>query len=248
MGRYLALVPMALALAACGRGGGGGGLSLDPVARAAERTSEAGSVRFTMHLEGGVPSGQYIGFTAHGFSNNADGSGRLSYVFFEAGKPKFHAIAVFDGSTFYMQSKAFASKLPDGKTWIKISEKEIKEAGGSLDNAQQGSPTDSLKALRAAGHTVKVGRGIVAGVPTTKYHTIADLEKEKLADKLGVKRLPVDAWIDGKGRLRKMTFSVSPSDPTKSGKFSFLLTGFGPAKTVASPPSDQTVDIRDVMG
>jgi hypothetical protein len=246
MGRYLLLVPMALALAACG-GGGGGGLSLDPVARAAERTSEAGSVRFTFHVESGLPSGRYVGFTARGFSNNADGSGRLSYVFFEAGKPKFRASAVFDGSTFYMKSKIFASKLPDGKTWIKISEKEFKEAGVSLDNAQEGNPTQSLKALRASGHTVKVGHGIVAGVPTTKYHTIADLEKEKLADDLGMKRLPVDAWIDGKGRLRKMAFSVSSSDPNKSGKFSFLLTGFGSAKTVASPPSDQTVDIRDVI-
>jgi hypothetical protein len=244
MGRYLVLVPMALALTACG--GGGGALSLDPVASAAERTSKAGSIRFTMHLEGGVPSGRYLGFTVHGFSNNADGSGRMSYVFLEAGK-KFHASAVFDGSTFYMQSKAFDSKLPDGKTWIKITEKELKEAGGSFDNAQQGSPLSSLKALRAAGHTVKVGQATVAGVPTTKYHTIADLEKEKLADAMGVKRLPVDAWIDRKGRLRKISFALSASDPTKAGKFSYVLEGFGPAKTVAAPPSDRTVDIKDVM-
>jgi hypothetical protein len=248
MGRYLVLVPMALALAACGGGGGGGGLSLDPVARAAERTSEAGSVQFTMHLEAGLPSGKYVSFSMSGFANNADGSGRWSYVFFEAGKSTGHANAVFDGSTLYMKSKAFASKLPDGKTWIKITEKEFKEAGVSLENAQQGSPTQSLKALRAAGHTVKVGPATVAGVPTTKYRTVADLEKEKLADDMGVKRLPIEAWIDGKGRLRKMSFSVSSADPTKTGKFSYVLTGFGSAKTVASPPSDQTVDIKDVMG
>jgi hypothetical protein len=248
MGRYLVLVPMALALAACG-GGGGGGLSLDPVARAAERTSEAGSVRFTVHVEGGLPSGKYVGFTMSGFANNADGSGRMSYLFFEAGKPKFHASAAFDGSTLYMRSKAFASKLPDGKTWIKISEKDLKDAGlGSWGDAQEGSPTQSLKALRAAGHTVKVGHGTVAGVPTTKYHTVVDLEKEKLADDMGMKRLPVDAWIDRKGRLRKFAFAVSSSDPTKSGRFSFVLRGFGPAHTVESPPSDQTVDINDVMG
>jgi hypothetical protein len=239
---------MALTLAACGGGGGGSGLSLDPVARAAERTSSAGSVRFTMHLEGGVPSGKYIGFTARGFANNADGSMRASYVFFEAAKPKFHASAVFDGSTLYMKSKAFDSKLPDGKTWLEITEKVIKEAGGSLDNAQQGSLLDSLKALRAAGHTLKVGRATVAGVPTTKYHTTVDLEKEKLADKMGMKRLPVDAWIDRKGRVRKISFAVSSSDPTKSGRFSFVLEGFGPAHTVESPPSDQAVDIRDLKG
>jgi hypothetical protein len=248
MGRYLALVPMALALAACG-GGGGGGLSLDPVARAAARTSDAGSVRFTMHIEGGVPTGQYISVTARGFLNNADASGRASYVFVEAGKPKFHMTGVFDGSALYMKSKAFASKLPDGKTWIKIDEKDLKKAGlGSLSDAQQGTPTQSLKALRASGHTVKIGPATVGGVPTTKYHTTVDLEKEKLADEMGAKRLPVDAWIDRKGRLRKVTFALSPPDPTKAGKFSLLLGGFGPAITVEPPPSDQTVDINDALG
>src|SRR5205823_4325010 len=141
------------------------------------------------------------------------------------------------------------SKLPEGKTWIEITEKDFKEAGvGSLSEAQQGSPLDSLKALRASGHTVKSGPATVAGVPATKYHTTVDLEKEKLADKVGMKRLPVDAWIDRKGRVRKISFAVSSSDRTKSGKFSFLLTGFGPAKTVGSPPSDQTVDVRDLKG
>jgi hypothetical protein len=248
MGRYIALVPMALALAACG-GGGGGGLSLDPVARAAARTSDAGSVRYTMHAEFGVPSGRYISFNARGFANNADGSGRISYVFFGAGKPKVHASAVFDGSTLYMKSMAFAAKLPEGKTWIKIDEKDLKKAGlGSLSDAQQGTPTQSLKALRAAGHTVKIGPATVGGVPTTKYHTTVDLEKEKLADEMGAKRLPVDAWIDRKGRLRKVTFALSPSDPTKAGKFSLLLGGFGPAATVEPPPSDQTVDISKALG
>jgi hypothetical protein len=246
MVRYLALVPMTLALAACG-GGSGGALSLDPVASAAERTSKAGSIRFTVHLEGGLPSGRYIGFTGRGFANNADNSGRMSYVFFEAGKPRFHARAVFDGSTLFMQSKVFDPKLPDGKSWIKIDYKLFKEAGlGSLSDTQQGSLAQPLKALRAAGHTVKVGRATVAGVPTTKYHTTVDLEKQKLADEMGAKRLPVDVWIDRKGRVRKMTFALSPPDPTKAGKFSFVLQGFGPTVTVKAPPSDQTVDIRDV--
>jgi hypothetical protein len=202
-----------------------------------------------MHLESGTPSGNYIDFTMSGFTNNTDDSGRMSYVFFKGGKPSFRASAVFDGSTLYMRSKAFASRLPDGKVWLKISEDDLKDAGlGSWGDAQEGSPTESLKALRAAGHTVKVGQAMVAGVPTTKYHTTVDLEKEKLADELGVKRLPVDAWIDRKGRLRKIVFAVSSSDPAKSGRFSYVLEGFGPARTVASPPSDQTVDINDVRG
>src|SRR5918912_1076020 len=54
MGRYLALVPMALALAACG-GGGGGALSLDPVASAATKTEKSGGEHMTFRVHVKLP-------------------------------------------------------------------------------------------------------------------------------------------------------------------------------------------------
>ena len=247
MGRYLVLAAMALALAACG--GGGGALSLDPVASAADKTAKQGSERFTLRVEGGLASGRYVAFRMHGVINNSDDSGRFSMVATEAGK-SFRADGIDDGSMLYLRSNAFQSRLPDGKSWIKINVKKLaKEAGlGSLDDLQQSSPSTPLQALRASGKTVKVGTATIAGARTTKYHTIADLEKEKLADQIGVKRLPVDVWIDGKGLVRKMSFAVSPPDPTKAAKFTYVLTGFGPTMTVEPPPSDRTVDIFDLKG
>jgi hypothetical protein len=246
MVRYLALAPMALALAACG--GGGGALSLDPVASAAGKTAKQGSERFTLRVEGGLPSGRYVALRMSGVINNSDNSGRFSMVATEAGK-SFRADGIDDGSKVYLRSEVFQSKLPDGKSWIKIDVKKLaKEAGlGSLD-VEQSSPTRPLQALEAAGKTVKVGTATVAGAKTTKYHTIADLEKEKLADELGVKRLPIDVWIDRKGLVRKMSFAVSPADPNKAAKFTYVLRGFGPTVTVTPPPSDQTVDIFDLKG
>jgi hypothetical protein len=246
MGRYLALVLMALALAACG-GGGGGALSLDPVASAADKTVKQGSERFTLHVEGGLPSGRYLGFTVRGVANNADGSGRFSVVFTEGGK-SFHVDAVADGSIIYMRSDLFASKLPGGKSWIKVDVKKLADKAGlgSLTGLQESSPARPLQALRAAGKTTKVGKATIAGVPTTKYHTIVDLEKEKLADQMGAKHLPIDVWIDRKGLVRKMSFAQSPADPTKAGKFTYVLRGFGPAVTVKPPPSDEAIDIFDL--
>jgi hypothetical protein len=245
MGRSLALLPMALALAACG-GGSGGALSLDPVASAADKTAKQGSERFTLHLEGGLSSGRYLGLTMRGVANNADGSGRFSVVFTEGGK-SFRADAISDGSITYMRSDLFASKLPGGKSWIKVDVKKLADKGlGSLSGLQDSSPAKPLQALRAAGKTTKVGRATVAGVPTTKYHTIVDLEKEKLADQMGAKHLPIDVWIDRKGLVRKMSFAQSPADPTKAGKFTYVLTGFGPTVTVKPPPSDETIDIFDL--
>ena len=246
MVRYLALLPTALVLAACG-GGGGGALSLDPVASAADKTAKQGSERFTLHLEGGLPSGRYLGLTVGGVANNADGSGRFSIVFTEGGE-SFRADAIDDGSIMYMRSKLFASKLPDGKSWIKVDvEKLAHKAGlGSLAGLQESSPARPLQALRAAGKTTKVGKATIGGVPTTKYHTIVDLEKEKLADQMGAKHLPIDVWIDRKGLVRKMSFAQSSSDATKAGKLTYVLTGFGPTVTVKPPPSDETIDVFDL--
>jgi hypothetical protein len=245
MRRALLLLPLALLLAACG--GGGGALSLDPVASAADKTAKQGSERFRLRVETGLPSGRYIAFTARGVVNNADGSGRASYVFSEGGTT-FRAQAVLAGTTIYMRSKAFSGTLPEGKSWVKLDvEKLAKEAGaGSLREARQGTPTEPLKFLREAGKTTKVGPDRVAGVATTKYHTVVDAERAKLADELGTKRFPVDVWIDRKGLVRKISFDVSPPDPNKAAKFVYVLDGFGPTIEVEPPPADTTVDLSDL--
>jgi predicted small lipoprotein YifL len=247
MRRMLLLVPLALALAACG---GGGTLSLDPVAAAASRTSKQGSERFILTIESGLPSGRYAAVSMRGVANNADGSGRVVVRVSEGGKSLPFEI-ITDGSIMYVKGESFSSRLPTGKSWVKLDlEKAAKETGidfGSLDDAQQGSPSRALDALREAGKTVKVGKETVAGVATTKYRTTVDLEKAKLADPVGVKHLPVDVWIDGKGLVRKLSYEVSPPDPNKAGKFTFVLTGFGPTVTVEPPPADETVDLFDLM-
>jgi LppX_LprAFG lipoprotein len=145
------------------------------------------------------------------------------------------------------------SKLPSGKSWIKVDLKKLaKEAGGDtslFDDSQQGTPNAPLQALRKVGKTVKVGSAVVAGVPTTKYHAIVDAAQidKKLPD-LGVKSVPVDVWIDHKQMVRKITLDVSASNPKNSGTFTFVLRGFGPAVTIEPPPSDQTVDAFDLKG
>jgi LppX_LprAFG lipoprotein len=251
MGRYLALVPMALALAACGGGGGSsGGLSLDPVARAADRTSKAGSVRFTLTIAGGTSSGKYISATAQGVADNADGSTRMAMAFTEAGKT-VHARAVVLGNDFYMNAAFLRSKLPSGKSWVKVDMKKLaKEVGGDtslFDQSQQETPTAPLQALRKVGKTVKVGPAVVAGVPTTKYHATVDAARidKKLSDQ-GVKHVPIDVWIDHKQMVRKISVDVSAPNPNNSGTFTYVLRSFGPAVTIEPPPSDQTVDIFDL--
>jgi hypothetical protein len=156
MGRYLALVPMALALAACGGGGGGGALSLDPVASAAEKTAKQGSAKIAFSMSGGGITG-----TGNGVFNNDGSSGRMAIDFAVKGKSA-HMDAIMQGFVIFMKSPVFqsASGLPSGKEWIEIDlEKAAKSMGVDLGSLQDMSPKSALSFLRGSnGKATKVGK------------------------------------------------------------------------------------------
>jgi hypothetical protein len=259
----LLLVPLALVLTACGGVQGGGGLSADPVAAAASKTRKQGSERVTFLMTGQSASGETLSMRGRGVFNN-DGSGRMSFDVSSAAKQAHGDVVSTSDYVLYMRSDVFASKLPDGKSWVKFDlEKLSKKAGldlASLDDAQQGNATSALDALRGAGETTKVGREAVTGVPTTHYHAIVDLEKaadqapekqrdalRKIVDLTGTKEMPIDVWIDRKGLVRKMEYEQKLDDRGGTTKLSYVLSGFGPSIPVEPPPSDQVSDILDLI-
>jgi hypothetical protein len=258
----LLLVPLALVLAACGGvEGGGGSLSADPIAAAASKTRAQGSERFTVSMTGQSASGETISMLGRGVSNN-EGSSRMGIDASGDGR-KIHFDAVTtEDYVLYMKSDVFASELPSGKSWVKLDFGKLsKKAGldlGSLDDTQQGNATSALEALRGAGETTKVGRETVAGVPTTHYHAVVDLDKaadeasgkaretlRKLVDELDTKEMPIDVWVDRKGLVRRIDYEQKQDKVTM--KLSFVFTGFGPTVAIEPPPSDEVVDAIDLM-
>jgi hypothetical protein len=125
---------------------------------------------------------------------------------------------VSDGTVMYMRSDLFGD-LPDGREWMGL-DVSLGEDLDLFDNG--GDATGELELLEAAtGEIEKLGKEMVRGVSTIRYRgTIGVSEQvEKLqeegADELATfieengTPMHVEAWIDGKGLVRRMKFVKS---------------------------------------
>ena len=249
MGWYIALVPMALALAAC-RGGGGGALSGNPVARAAEKTSQQGSAKSDVIFS--RPDGDLAGKVSGVFNNDAEGSGRASLEFPVLGRT-LRMDMVFRGGTLYMKSSVFHDDptFPKGKDWVAINLDEAAEVHG-LDLNSLG-PQFTVAFLRGSkGDDHKVSTETVRGIETTHYRFTVDLAaaarkaKGKAAKTLrkmvkltGVSTYPFDVWIDKQGLVREDYYSQPLGPETPGITITEFDYDYGPKVPIEAPPSDK---------
>jgi hypothetical protein len=158
------------------------------------------------------------------------------------------------GGTVYVQVPPGFSSLAGGKAW----------ASFAAPTANAGTPSsfdatwliDWLRGI--AGPVTTVGTGdTVHGDPTTHYRATIDLSKVAPGAPAGLQPLtsqsvPVDVWVDGAGRLRRLTASVDASGASGASGASVPglgtvqvnaeLWGFGTPVEVAAPPADQVGD------
>lgn len=271
-----ALVLGAPAVAGCGKA------SQDPVevvrAAATKTTAEASSrLAFTVGLSGGPVAGTVRG---GGVFDYAAKRGRITMDLGGiTGSPVGGSIdSVVDGPTIYARfPDELASRLPGGKRWVKF---DIEAAGktmgldlSQLTQAQQADPTQALDYLRGASDSVEtVAADELRGVEATHYRVTLDLEKagqalapgqraafDKAIARLGTSSLPADVWIDGDGRLRKMSWSQDLSKlglpagtpggrPSGTMRFEMELFDFGVEADVVLPPASETVDLPSMLG
>jgi hypothetical protein len=269
MGRYLALVPMALVLAACGGGGGGGALSLDPVASAATKTAKSGGEHLRFRARVTLPGvGGSFGMAGNGDFDAAKHVGRASLRF--SGIPQLSGTGeeIVDGTVVYARFPFLEGKLPGGKHWLKIDLEKQGRAMGVDFTALQSStsdPTQMLRYLEAASSGVeKIGADTVAGAATTHYSAVVDFDKlaqarpkekssiRRLEQLTGVHDVPVDVWIDGDGYVRKvkesLTMHLSPQGVTMKMVMSVELSDYGKHVSITPPPGDQVVDASSLVG
>lgn len=181
---------------------------------------------------------------------------------------------VIDGTTVYERIPGLEQEV--GKPWVKIDLDTLGKAAGienlgSLTQGQSNDPTAALDALRGASKDITtVGHESVRGTRTTHYHATADLELaasksppqrqatlRQLAKVLGVTTFPLDVWVDGAGRARRlresMDFSkanfpnVPKSRVPKSMTLSYELYDFGVAVHATTPPPDQVADFATLL-
>ena len=185
MKRLLALLPLlaaALVLSGCGSKDA---LTLDPVAEAASKTTNAGSSRVSFESTIWL-LGKEVSFNAEGLYDYERSRGSLT-MDMSALMPGMSGLGAFElrqlDSTLYMRMPALPGAfLPEGKQWLSLDlDAALDKAGfGGLDpaNLQQQDPSQFLNLLRASSVEVReAGYDTVRGTDVTRYTAKLDLRK-----------------------------------------------------------------------
>jgi len=201
--KTLALPVCALALVLPGCGADDVRQAVDPVARAASATRDAGSARILMRGTLEV-MGQRIEIRGSGAFAFEDPRGHLVLQMEAPGLGgQIELEELIDDGTVYMRMPALATG------WFKADLDDLaKQAGmdaGALRN-MGGDPASYLRSLERAGDVRRVGPADVGGVATTRFHATVDpaaLGAGALPAELRGARMPVDVYVDDAGRVRR---------------------------------------------
>jgi len=249
--------------------GNSGSVALDPVAQAADVTSNAGGAHMSLTAQvsaGSLPA--TFTMSGEGFFNYKSREGALSLdmsglpaaASTSAPSGKLRMEEIFKSSTVYIGSSLFAGKLPGGAHWMKL---DLARLGGGLgfDVQQlaggQSNPAQLLDYLKAAGSVAAVGHELVRGATTTHYRGTVDLNRivdfapsgsraqmraalAKLIAQTGVSSLPVDVWVDSHRLVRRMTIALSLLSAGQKLQVRITIELFGFGSTAAVTPPPAT--------
>lgn len=261
---FLLVLPVLAFLAAgCGSGGA---LALDPVASAATKTQQSGTYAFdftaSMHV-----LGKPLAFSGSG---RVDGPGGALDMTMDFGSLLPATLTQGTGTTAevrlvdkvaYVNLPFLASKLPSGKTWLKLDLGALAGAAG-LGSVSEADPQQYLQQLLASKDTQKVGTDTIDGEQMTHYRTTIDpasrlgdvpakvrAQVRKALKQLGTGGIPADVWVDGNGLLRRESVSLSFGKALQGATMSMTMNlhDFGTAVSVTAPPADEVFDATSLV-
>jgi hypothetical protein len=253
----IAIASLALTIALVGCGSSSDDTereAVNPLAKAVSATQAESSARMTFTTEGEV-AGQSITGSGSGIVQFKPAKAQMKLKMSAAGQ-HLSIDEVMDGTTMYMKlPKEAMAGVPGGKSWIKLD--LDKASGGALSGAMNASqdPASQLKLLTVLAGAKEVGKEKIGGDQTTHYHGELDYKQvaksgpqdlRKAAD-LALKvmentTIPVDVWIDDKGRVRQQrlelnTKAVSGS-PAQKQTMTIGYSDFGVDASSIKAPAD----------
>ena len=181
--------------------------------------------------------------------------------------------ALLDGTTMYIKLPAPAREATGGKPWVKADIERLAKLRGTslaqLPSPKSQDPRAVLDALKAvAGKVERIGAETVRGVPTMHFRATLDPRKlrraggaaqtsslgswDELVRRTGLTSIPMEVWIDGESRLRRMIMVFSPgaqgggSETTAS--LALELFDYGTKVEIDLPPADQVADAERLLG
>lgn len=265
---------VALAAALGGSGCGSAVSTVDPVAEAAVATAHAGGAHLALSGTVNSPLlGAPMTLAGSGAFNFRTGEGTYEMTASglpEEAQTALHASTlqlseVLEAGSIYVTSPLLEGKLPGGARWVKVDLAGVEQSMG-LDPSSLTSgsdPTQYLRDLLEVGTGVRVvGHEAIRGVPTTRYAGSVDLVEaaaaqaragdraqaraamERLVARTGSASMPVEAWVDAHGLLRRLSLDVSERTAGQPLTVDVVeeLFDFGPTATITAPSGSEVFD------
>lgn len=262
----------ALALAATGCGSGGAASSpsatgsqsvyLAAVAKAAEVTGQVPGYKFALTSSTRFGD-QSFSLSGTGAMEEGGAQGQISMQV--EGKTLSEVI---DRPYIYVELPSGAGEASGGRPWLRADIDTFAQSfGGSSLGSSATDPTQTLSFLKAAGTVSKLGVEDVRGTPATRYHAIVQLDRYAAAVPeserssaagyaatvkriTGSGELPLDVWIDGQSRVRRVALALHLCAPqgTIDESIDMTLFDYGRQPAVQPPPASQVTDIGDRLG
>jgi hypothetical protein len=263
----LAGIALAAVIAGCGATKAISG-AVDPVAQAATRTSQAPGYRMSVSTIA-TTAGTTVRGTMNGVIDTVRHTGAFTTYETVAG----HAVSIVErlsGTTIYMKlpNQSALDSLTGGKPWLKL---DFTRALGAFGlgglTTQSSNPAQFIDYLRAVGakHT-RVGTATIGGVQTTHYHVVINLDNypklfpasrraaaargvATLENAIGSHTMPMDAWIDSRNLLRRMSFSFGECVQSQRLKLAMTmnLSDYGPQTVPAAPAASDAYDLTPLL-
>jgi hypothetical protein len=247
-------------------GGCGGAADPSLFATAVRNTEAAGGAEIVFSMRMDAPGmSEPLEMSGNGVE---DASKRRGHFTFES--PMTGSMEVVsDDMTVYMRSDLFAAAL-GGKDWMKLDLRRAMSSFG-LDLGSSGqfgqSAAEQLRMLRAvSGDVSEEGHDQVAGTDTTHYSATVDLRRypdvmpeeqrdaarkgvERLIEMTGQSEIPMDVWIDGDQRVRRMTWNQSIRQGSMEMKMEITAeyVRFGVPVDVQVPDEADVFDATDLV-
>lgn len=271
MRRSMLLVVAVLLLGACSETSSTSDEAARSLAQASTATLEQSSSKVAVSVSLDSSNGEqgFGGYRAEGAFDYAGSRGHMTVDLgrlpVAAGTDSGNVEVIFDEQIVYMKLPGLQKSAQIAKPWVMIDVEELQRQSGAaaqFDAFGQADPSRYLQFLQGAAKVSELGSATVRGVETTHYKAIADLNeavkeappsmRESLTqaiDALGSKSVPVNAWIDSDGLLRRVGYSFEGSGQTGglSSSITVDLYDFGTKVEVRPPPAGQVADLADIL-
>ncbi len=252
----LSLLLIAVVVNSLLHGGSDSPFNPNPVAAAAERTQEVPGMRMTLTMRVSTESAPPVTVSGGGVYNGEENLGQFTYhLIGPQGMPQQFDAVMGEGA-FYFRYPQIASKLPEGKEWLKI---EGLPGQSDLSKPSE-SPQSSLQMLAAAGSVQRLGQARVRGVSTTRYRVtmtaagivenLRSQGRDELAEAVEANQMvgPMhgEVFIDRHKLTRRMnlTSTVIADGKTVTTELHTDLFDFGIHPHIQLPDDSQVFDLN----